>query len=67
MFGGYIYYNYLCSMNLDDLKDLAVLITGDLVLKGLVMDCTDTDEEDEFLFQDAILETLCKKYKVENN
>jgi hypothetical protein len=54
-------------MNLDDLKDLAVLITGDLVLKGLVMDCTDTDEEDEFLFQDAILETLCKKYKVENN
>ena len=31
------------------------------------MDCTDTDEEDEFLFQDSILETLCDKYNIENN
>lgn len=53
-------------MTLDDIKDLSVKIVGDLVLKGLVPDCTDTDDETEFEFQDSIVESLCEKFGVEN-
>lgn len=49
----------------DDINDLSVLIVGDLVIAGLVPDCTDTDDETEFEFQDAIRETLAKKFGVE--
>jgi hypothetical protein len=38
----------------DKAKDLAVRITAELVKQGLVPDCTDTDDETEFAFQDAI-------------
>jgi hypothetical protein len=53
--------------NIDDLRDLAVKITGDLVIEGLIKDCTDTDDDTEFEFQDAILESLCNKFNVELN
>jgi hypothetical protein len=49
----------------DEINDLSVLIVGDLVLAGLVPDCTDTNDETEFEFQDVIRETLAKKYGVE--
>lgn len=49
----------------DDINDLSVLIVGDLVLAGLVPDCTDTNDDTEFEFQDVIRETLAKKYGVE--
>ena len=52
-------------MTEDEINDLSVLIVGDLVLEGLVPDCTDTNDETEFEFQDAIRETLAKKYGVE--
>ena len=52
-------------MTEDEINDLSVLIVGDLVLAGLVPDCTDTNDETEFEFQDAIRETLAKKYGVE--
>ena len=52
------------TMTLEEIKDLSVLIVGDLVLNGLVKDCTDTDDETEFEFQDVIVETLCQKFKV---
>ena len=52
-------------MTEDEINDLSVLIVGDLVLEGLVPDCTDTNDETEFEFQDAIRETLAKKYRVE--
>jgi len=48
----------------DDIKDLAVLITGNLVIEGLIPDCTDTDDDTEFEFQDTICETLAKKFDV---
>jgi len=54
------------EMTLEDLKDLSVIIVGDLVLQGLVEDCTDTDDETEFDFQDSILESLCKKFNIKN-
>ena len=53
-------------MTLEDLKDLSVIIVGDLVLQGLVEDCTDTDDETEFDFQDSTLESLCKKFNIKN-
>ena len=49
----------------DDIKDMSVAIVGDLVIAGLVKDCTDTDDETEFEFQDVIRETLAKKFGVE--
>lgn len=49
-------------MNEDEINDLSVLIVGDLVIAGLVKDCTDTDDETEFEFQDVIRETLEKKF-----
>lgn len=52
-------------MTLDEIKDLSVKIVGDLVLKGLVTDCTDTDDETEFEFQDSVVETLSIHYNVE--
>ena len=54
-------------MTLDEIKDLSVLITGDLVLNGLIKDCTDTDDETEFEVQDQITETLCNRYNVKND
>ena len=44
-----------------DNKDLAIKILDGLVLAGLVPDCTDTDNETEFEFQDAIEEVLNKE------
>ena len=54
-------------MTLEEIKDLSVIIVGDLVISGLVKDCTDTDDETEFEFQDVIVETLCQKFKVKND
>ena len=54
-------------MTLEEIKDLSVLIVGDLVLNGIVKNCTDTDDETEFEFQDKIVETLCEKFKVKND
>ena len=55
------------TMTLEEIKDLSVIIVGDLVISGLVKDCTDTDDETEFEFQDVIVETLCQKFKVKND
>tara|TARA_R110000851_G_scaffold329247_2_gene500964 strand:- start:5839 stop:6006 length:168 start_codon:yes stop_codon:yes gene_type:complete len=54
-------------MTLEEIKDLSVIIVGDLVISGLVKDCTNTDDETEFEFQDKIVETLCKKFKIKND
>ena len=51
---------------LDDAKDLAVIIVGNLVLEGLVKDCTDTDDNTEFEIQDSIVSSLCEKFGIEN-
>ena len=41
-------------MTIDLIKDLSVRITGNLVVKGLIADCTDTNDETEFQIQDEI-------------
>jgi len=49
-------------MTQDEVNDISVRIVGDLVLAGLVKNCTDTDSETEFEFQDVIRETLLSSY-----
>lgn len=54
-------------MNLDEIKDFAADFIGDLVIRGILPDCTDTDDETEFEAQDLLVEKLCKKYNVVND
>jgi len=49
------------KLNRDDINDLAVLITGNLVIEGLIPDCTDTDDETENEVQDTIVEALVER------
>ena len=41
-----------------DNKDISICIVDELVDRGLVKNCTDTDDDTEFNFQDAIEEVL---------
>lgn len=50
------------KMTQDDINDLSVVIVNKFVEEGLVKDCTDTDDETEFEFQDAIREVLEEKF-----
>ena len=54
--------NYLAS---DDIKDIAIRIVDKFVDNGLVKDCTDTDDETEFEFQDIIFDVLID-YQIKN-
>ena len=38
----------------DETLDLAIRITNELVIEGVVKDCTDTNDSDEFIVQDTI-------------
>ena len=42
----------------DDIRDIAIRIVDKYVMDGLVKDCTDTNDETEFEFQDVIVEVL---------
>jgi hypothetical protein len=42
----------------DDTRDIAIRIVDKLVELGIIKDCLDTDDEDEFGTQDAIDEVL---------
>jgi hypothetical protein len=50
--------------NSDDVRDMAVHIVNRLVELGLVKDCTDSDDNTEFDFQDAISEAIGQKLKI---
>lgn len=52
--------NELLSVTDDDIRDIAIRIVNKLVDNGLVKDCTDTDDETEFEFQDIIFDVLKK-------
>lgn len=53
--------------NLDEIKDLSIMITNELVKQGIIKDCTNTDDETEFDVQDIIREILCEKFSIEND
>ena len=48
------------NVTLDDVNDLSIQIVDEMVLENLIMDCTDTELENEFKSQDIIREKLCK-------
>jgi hypothetical protein len=52
---------------LDDIKDISIVIVGELVEEGIIKDCTDTDDQTECEAQDIIREILCKLLKIEND
>ena len=43
-----------CDTIHDETLDLAIRITNELVAEGVVKDCTDTNDSDEFVVQDTI-------------
>ena len=47
-------------MTEDQIRDIAIGIVDELVLKGYIEDCIDTDNEIEFEIQDIIVEHLNK-------
>jgi len=49
---------YLHTITEDDIRDIAIKITDILVDNGLIPDCTDTDNETEFNFQDEFFEII---------
>lgn len=54
-------------LTLDDIKDLSIIIVGEMVEEGLITDCTDTEDQSECDAQDIIRDVLCKKFNIEND
>jgi hypothetical protein len=52
---------------LDDVRDLSIRIVDKLVENEIVPNCTDTDDDTEFLVQDMITDLLCEKFNIEND
>jgi hypothetical protein len=46
------------KLDRDELRDIAIEITNELITLGFVPDCTDTDDESEFNVQDTIVKIL---------
>ena len=53
---------YPHSITEDDIRDIAIKITDVLVDNGLIPDCTDTDDETEFEFQDQFFEIITESF-----
>ena len=53
---------YLDSITEDDIRDIAIKIADVLVDNGLIPDCTDTDDETEFDFQDQFFEIITESF-----
>jgi hypothetical protein len=53
--------------DLDYVRDLAIQIVESLVEEGIVRNCMDTDDEDEFITQDIIVDILCRKFGISND
>lgn len=51
-------------LELDDIKDISLSIVDRMVFEGLIPDCTDTENEQEFEAQDIIREELIKLFKI---
>ena len=47
-------------MTEDDIRDIAIRIVDEMVIEGIVADCIDTNNNDEFVAQDIIVEQLTK-------
>ena len=45
-------------LNNDDIRDIAINIVDEMVLIGLIPNCTDTNDDSEFIVQDLINKTI---------
>ena len=52
------------GLELDDIKDISLSIVDRMVFEGLIPDCTDTENEQEFEAQVIIREDLIKLFKI---
>lgn len=57
----------IINLTLDVIKDLSIIIVDKMVEQGIVKDCTDTDDEEEFNAQDIIREVLCNHLRITND
>lgn len=55
------------QITLEDIKDLAISIVDGLVNESVIKNCIDTDDEDEFIAQDIIVDALCRKFNIQND
>jgi hypothetical protein len=55
------------KIDLDYIKDLSITIVDKMVEQGLIKNCIDTDDTDEFDAQDIIREILCEKFNINND
>jgi hypothetical protein len=55
------------KIDLDYIKDLSITIVDKMVEQGLIKNCIDTDDTDEFDAQDILREILCEKFNIEND
>lgn len=55
------------QLTYDDTRDLAIKILDELVEKGFVKDCIDTNDESEFEVQDIIHSKLNKYFDVKED
>jgi hypothetical protein len=53
--------------DLDDVRDLALTITDELVKQGIIKDCIDTDDDTEFVVQDIIMHFICKRLNIKED
>jgi hypothetical protein len=53
--------------DLDDVRDLALIITDELVNQGIIKDCIDTDDDTEFAVQDIIMHFICKRLNIKED
>ena len=54
------------TIDQDQARDIAIKCVDEFVKQGLILDCIDTDNETEFMFQDIIVECLTKESEVCN-
>ncbi len=52
--------------NLDDIKDISIIMVNRMIDEGIIEDCTDTDNYIEFDIQDIIVDVLCEKLNINN-
>ena len=57
-------YIYSHRLEQDDISDLALEIVHNMIIQGLIPDCTDTENEKEFLAQDIIREKLTELFNL---
>ena len=57
-------YIYSHRLEKDDISDIALEIVDNMILEGLIPECTDTENESEFNAQDIIRERLMELFNI---